>query len=259
MDSPPVPTLKFAKMYDNNGDGIADSVLIEYNRAITGDDSPDSIAVKWGEAWHYFHPEAIEDNRLQDSIFTLSMNMNEESFTGYKNGDAYTGLPTTWYTYIPTEGEQEGKEVRLDLSIPIKDKVGPIVLKAEIGLGSTFDTIFIQLSESVHPSKTKEVTSFVFQIFNDGIYSKNSPSDFILNWDNDNPRAVFLFPSGSSFQVQAGDSVNLAPDALTVLNENQPHLNNPLVRILGRKRANSNAIDLIHYDSKNPPDEFEIR
>jgi fibro-slime domain-containing protein len=255
LKEPPVPIIKEAEMWDNNGDGVADSLYIQYARPITGEDAPDSVRYRWGsDEWQTLAGSDLTDKRVLDSLLIVQEGLNTAIFTGDQDAEKYTGGLTTYYTYIPEDGENEGEEVKLDLSLPIQDKVGPVISKAEVGLGKLWDTLFVYISESVRENEELTISPYILKMWVDGVKNEGAFAPSIVTYNQDSSRATLIFPNGGETTPRAGDSIRLDIENIEDFSGNLAHENNPWIKIKGRSRSQVSTVSLVNLDpTKIPP------
>ena len=254
LKEPPVPIIEEAEMWDNDGDGVADSLYIQYARAITGEDIPDSVRFKWGnDEWQTLTGSDLTDKRVLDSLLIVQEDLSPVIFTGDQDAEKYTGGLTTYYTYIPEDGENQGEEVKLDLSLPIQDKVGPVISKAEIGLGKLWDTLFVYVSESVRENEELSISPYLLKMWVDGVKKEGTFAPSIVSYNKDSSRAALIFPNGGETTPRAGDSISLDIQNIEDFAGNLAHENNPWVKIKGRSRSQVSTISLVKLDPEKIP------
>ena len=247
---PPVPFVQKAKMYDVNGDGIPDSLVIPFSKAFDKV-VPDTLS--WSFGGTEFHTTAGQENIwplvVMDSVITLYKpdGLRDDVFTGLSD-QIYAGSLLYHYTYID---EDSGEEVRLSMNTSIEDKVAPIVLSATIE-PSTDDisVVTISLSEGTDDKSIDGKTAFVFYrdsaSFMDSLYIAR----FDMN-DKGNIIRLYFQRTAQTTLPEVGDYVRLLPGEFKDRSGNAAHVNNPKVRIVGEQRTEIKAPGVVTI-SRNP-------
>lgn len=237
---PPVPFAVSAKMYDANGDGIADSLVIPFNKTFDKV-VPDTIS--WIFGGSKFHTTADMKNIWKlvqkDSVIILydSLGLQNNVFTGNVDG-LYAGTLSYHYTY---NDEDSGEEVQLTMNSQIEDKVGAIILGASIEpRSSDISIVTINLSEGTDSKDIDGKNAFIFYRdslnFMDSLRISSSDKN-----SNGNVFKLFFQKTGNLTLPEVGDFVKLAPNEFKDYNKNTPHINNPKVRIVGEQRTQIKA------------------
>jgi len=252
---PPVPFLRYAQMFDRNGDGVADSLALQFNKALIGKDRPDSVQWRFADTTgHFLDSNKVKSSLWHDSLIVVTGDsLAKFVFTGNVDGTAYQGSLKTWFTYIPTSGQDSGRVVPFEITGAIEDHVAPIVLSAEMATGKTNDSLFVYLSETVVDStkldslfelrmwrSSAEVSSQVLRI---GTLRKVHGTKYVIVYSN----AATAVPT-------VGDSVRLTPSVGHDPSGNAVYAKNPFVRITGRQRSLVESQGLVEYDPATAPD-----
>ena len=247
---PPVPFVQKAKMFDVNGDGIPDSLVIPFSKAFDKV-VPDTLS--WSFGGTEFHTTAGQEKIwplvAMDSVITLYNpdGLREDVFTGLSD-QIYAGSLLYHYTYID---EDSGEEVKLSMNTSIEDKVAPIVLSATIE-PSTDDisVVTISLSEGTDDRTIDGKTAFVFYrdsaSFMDSLYIAR----FDMN-DKGNIIRLYFQRTAQTTLPEVGDYVRLLPGEYKDRSGNAAHVNNPKVRIVGEQRTEIKAPGVVTI-SRNP-------
>ncbi len=245
---PPVPFVMRAQMYDSNGDGIPDSLVIPFSKPFE-DVVPDTLAWNFGEA--SFHTIAGMENVwplvLMDSLLVLreSKGLLKEVFTGLAD-EPYAGSLKYHYTYMD---EDSGDSVKLAMSASIEDRVGPIILSATIDpVSEDLSVLTVNLSEA--SSDKKVDAAALFELYRDTAYL--SDSLLFANTEtnaNGNVFRISFRRSAAGVLPVLGDSIRLIPGELKDLSGNVAHLNNPKVRIDGEQRTEIKGPGLVTLGS----------
>jgi hypothetical protein len=211
---PPVPQVDSAFVYDSNGDGIADSVLVYYETDIS-DSLPDSV--------YYAFPgsdDSPEQVYPSNEIIPAS-NPNMLILSGTDLTDAIetdgVGLLQSWYT------DSEGVIWRQP--VDIEDRMGPVIISASVVENYTGDpdSLVVVFSE---PVDSNFVNGYPFA-FTDSTGREQTPAATALQVDDST--WVFVMQNGIANQ---GSDIALNPTGgITDLNGNAPSANNNPVEI----------------------------
>lgn len=233
---PPVPFVSHAKMFDVDGNGIPDSLVIPFSKPF-GENIPDTLSWNFGEsAFHdFFGKDAISPLMVNDSTLVVrnGKDLLKSVFTGASD-EVYTGSIKYHYTY---QDEDSGDTVKLGMSASIEDHVGPVILSAIIEpKNDDFSILTVNLSEGTSTKITEGASSFA--IYRDSL---NISDSLVFNSVETSSkgnvfRIIFRRTANGTLPV-LGDSIKLIPGVLKDLSGNDPHFNNPKVRISGKQRT----------------------
>jgi hypothetical protein len=249
---PPVPFAQKAKMFDVNGDGIPDSLVIPFSKAFDKV-VPDTLS--WSFGGTEFHTTAGQENVwplvVMDSVITLfnPEGLRKDVFTGVSD-QIYSGSLLYHYTYID---EDSGEEVKLSMNTSIEDKVAPIVTSAVIEpLSDDMSVVTISLSEGSDDKTVDKKTAFVFyrgpDSFMDSLYIASANAN-----PNGNVVRLYFQRTPQTTLPEVGDYVRLLPGEFRDRSGNVAHVNNPKVRIVGEQRTEIKAPGVVTI-SRNPED-----
>jgi hypothetical protein len=254
LKEPPVPFLKFAQMFDRNGDGVADSLVMGFSKALAGKDMPDSAAWRFADtSEHFVDSSRISTAVTQDSLMVFTGDsLVKFLFTGNTDGSKYLGSLKTWFTYVPTTGQDSGRAVPFEITGSIEDRVAPVVVSAEISLGSQFDTLFVSLSESIQDS-VKLDSLFQLHVWRASIESSGNTVRLATLKKAHDSRYILLYSSGATVVPTVGDSIRLTPGVGTDLSDNAASPNNPFICITGRQRSVVESVGLVQVGASTAP------
>lgn len=256
LREPPVPTLETAGMYDRNGDGVADSLYLNYSRSLSGKDSPDSLFWQFGDSLvHSENRNALNSAKMGKSSLSFTSNaFTKAVFTGMQE-NPYSGDVTTWFTYVPTEGADSGKSVPFEVTGRIQDKVGPILLSASVVLRKN-DVVALTLSfsESLEANEIPFDSLFEYHFWRsgkqmDGVFHSISGGRY-----DEHYRYEILYSARVGEVPSVGDSVRFVPGVGRDLSGNSPHLYNPWVRIVGEQKVIVESTTLTTLTPSNTSD-----
>jgi fibro-slime domain-containing protein len=244
LEEPPVPAPLFAAMYDSDGNGIPDSLFIEFSRSLESE-PPDSLKYRFPNTgdWERL-TRAVTLSYLQTSTdFILSgQNFSDEILT------SGNGTALTWFS---------SDEGQFEMSVPIQDKMGPVILSAEIALSKgAMDTLFVYFSEPILReglSNDQSNGGLWFKTIDNGVWTQGVMPAVGARWNDDAHLGVFLFFSDAA--PKAGDSLRIATSGVDVIwtdhLNNPAHTNNPLVPIKGRRRGALETVTLGQFRSED--------
>ncbi|PWJ68358.1 fibro-slime domain-containing protein [Fibrobacter sp. UWR4] len=236
MAVPPVPQIETAYIFDRTGDGRADSIWIQFTKPLGGQSVLDSAKFIFGGNYDRPYKAIYKDGDMTASIFTDAEGFGSAIFTGGAQ-KAYTGKITVYYTYT----DDAGKATLFPVEGALTDRVGPIILAAEVEYMNDGNTqLKLTFSEGLDYNQAN-TEMFRFHCWKNGIQdSIVKPASDIGTIPFD--QWTLVFPKGSDLDIipVVGDSVRFTPpsqngEARDLLGV-PPHENNPWVRITGEQR-----------------------
>lgn len=237
----PVPPLKLAEMYDVDGDGVGDSLVVSYSDMIESDKYIlDSISWSFGDSssWHLVGPNKEILKHVKDSTFTLvEDSLYSYRFTGAA-GKIYNGVLNSNYRYFK-EDDSTGlvDTIPLTLNGAIADKVPPVIIKAVIiPKGDDVSLLNLYFSESIDSTTLRDSAAFQFRVWYDGV----EVSDRIVMRNRaftGNVASMRMnFVMGKNGVLPAvGDSIRFTPGIAKDWSGNEAHKNNQWVRLEGEQ------------------------
>ena len=259
---PPVPQIDMAYMFDRNGDGRGDSIWIKLDGKLGGKNKLDSAHFTFGNEFNNRPYKAFyTDGDSAASIIAEENGTNKNGFgttpfTGDKE-KIYTGQITIWYTY-----KDNGKKSVYSAKGSLKDKVGPIIEKAEVSYMKDGNTqLTIAFSEAL---QSKDISSdqFRFHCWKNGAMDSILTNKSSTGSTMSSSQWVLIFPKGTDNDIvpAVGDSIRFAPPSSfsTVLDleQNRPHLDNPWVRITGEQKVNVTSPGVVTLDPEKNREAF---
>ncbi len=236
---PPVPQPKVAYIYDRNGDGRADSIWIHFNKPLGGTNVLDSLKFTFGDAFDSAYKATYKDGDSIATVVASGAGFGSAIFTGGTT-QPYSGKVNVWFTYTDPESN---KTSVFPVDGPLTDKVGPVILSAEIDFTTDGDTrVMLSLSEGVNDSNAI-VDIFRFHCHGMGYLDSAVLAPLFVGsrgvpnlWQVVFPRTV----DAAAVPV-VGDSVRFTPPSQSGpgrdLVDVAPHELNPWVRITGEQRV----------------------
>ena len=242
---PPVPQIETAYIFDNTGDGRADSIWIKLTKPIDEHSVIDSVKFLFEEIFdmnytvnkksYKVNPYNVGD--ITASVTAEGTGFNSEIFTGGKN-EPYSGNITIWYTYTDSTGRTSIFSVDKSLT----DKVGPVIIAAEVKYLKDGNTqLTLDFSEGINDTDPNS-DLFRFHCWKNNVQDSivKSASDFSTDPAH---QWKMIFPKALETDVvpAVGDSVRFMPPsqlgmALDLVDVG-PHENNPWIRITGEQKV----------------------
>ncbi len=246
---PPVPFATRGMMYDVNGDGVVDSLVIPFSKAFDKA-VPDTLAWSFGEPT--FHKVTDAENVwplvVNDSIIVLydPTGLQKTVFTGVAD-EAYLGSLLYHYTYMD---EDTGDSVKLDMSTSIEDHVGPIILSAIIEtVSENTSCVIINLSEGIPDRNVNGTLAFEWYRAGEFLGDSLTINNTTIN-SKGNVIKVYFSRMPTGVLPQVGDYVKLVSGVIKDRSGNFAHLNNPQVRIVGEQRTEISAPGVVAIGSQ---------
>jgi fibro-slime domain-containing protein len=244
---PPVPVALEAGMYDDDGDGIGDRMIVKYDRNITSA-IPDSIEYKWpgnADSIRVLNP-ALAPLLLGDSSLQFSQSDLEIS------NELFAGVQGVFYSYYTHEGEAFPRT-----QVTIQDKIGPIITQAQIRLGEdSWDTLVVELSEPI--SRIADMNAvkndlFIFKVYNQDFATISLTVD--LAFHRGESEVLLLFDNSNGQTLFAGDSVQIVPgpSLITDVFGNTSGPNPRFAPVVGKDRPDVKTVTLTSFE---PTPEF---
>ena len=226
-----VPLVLKAEMYDVNGDGNPDSLVIPFDKPFDKV-VPDTLS--WSFGGNDVHTESGQNSIwplvLRDSIIALYEpdGFLENVWTGMDD-KVYSGLLHYHYSYTDDVGK---KSIAMDTAIV--DKVGPVIVAANLQVVSDdVVEVVVTLSEGVDTESIDVKSAFAF--YRDS--EDWTESLDIEEWSAQGNKIKLVFRSSDEDALpMAGDSVRIVPGKLPDWSGNVAHENNPKVAIEGMRR-----------------------
>lgn len=256
LEKPPVPVPIFGGIFDTDGDGIADSLAVEYASDVE-EELPDSFAyrVSLDTNSALIKMRSVSDEYVNGK----KLELKSDGFYDEVSTDL-TGTSITWFT-------SKGK--LFDLPIKLEDYMGPVITSSEIMIGEDgLDTLFVSFSEAIEDdslSDEQEKKMLYFNYFLDGNRQEGIFDAAHIRWSSNGKIAIVYFISGEG--PSAGDSVKIRvvdeeEDFATLYDKkaNPAHPDNGYVMITGRQRG---SVEKLGYSEYNPKeyikgDDFEV-
>ena len=255
---PPVPQIKVASIYDNTGDGRADFISIEFNKPLGGQSVLDSLRFTFGpEKFNSSYKAEYKDGDLVATVTAKGDGFGSSIFTGGV-AEPYVGkIDTVWYTYT----DDEGKKLPFWVDGPLADKVGPVVLSAEVKYLKDGNTqLTVSFSEGIDDAE-KSSDLFRFHCWKNNVQDSavKMSTDIAVEQVN---QWKLIFPKGLDTDVipAVGDSIRFRPpsqlgEAVDLLGVS-PHEANPWVRITGEQKVTITSPKVVSLTKDSPSFEY---
>ncbi len=199
---PPIilPKVVAAGVYDDNADGIADRISVTFDSSIAAD-LPKQVSYQWPGA---ASPVVVTQANLAADLDSGASG-NTLTFKGVFTAAVQTsGAGTFKFTY-PARGKDSTQ------SVPIQDRMAPIVLSAELLPGNTMDTLRVVLSEGIATNALQSPMGNLFQFKT----ALDSAGQFMppqsLSWGAGDSIALLGYAPGQTPAPIPGDLVRIAP------------------------------------------------
>lgn len=189
-----LPLVSSASIHDADADGIADSIVVVYDRDISAR-LPKQVAYQWpASAAPTATPGAALAGLVAGTTLTLS---------GKPLGTAVlTAGEGRFHSTYPARGSDSNQVV------PLADRIAPVLIKAEMLPGAAGDTLRLSFSE---PIKTEGLAApaelFVYRQNQAGADQHYTPAE--LRWNAARDGADLIFPAGSSESPRSGNLVRI--------------------------------------------------
>ena len=259
IEVPPVPQIEAAYIFDRSGDGRSDSIWIQFSKALDNRTVIDSVKFifeanmdDYKNTKKAYKVDKYKAGDISASI-TAKDNFSTEIFTGaIEDTNSYAHSITIWYTYT----DEDNKKAAFDVSHSLTDKVGPVVIAAEIKYlkdGNTQLTLGFSEMLKIKGATTED---FRFHCW------KNERQDSLVKTASEIVASAktqwkLIFPKGAETDVIpiVGDSVRFTPPsqrgAIRDLVSVGPHEKNPWVRITGEQKVTVTSPKVISLSKEN--------
>lgn len=208
-----------ASVYDN-GNGIADSLVIDFELDFSNSNRFDSLCFYWGQDTNTY---LWGDFQISKSNATLSQKaFSQEIYTGQLSNESHSSIKVF---YSDTSGLTKNPVVR---DIEVKDKVGPVIVKASLWQGDR-QLIRVKYSEMIQPAFiTDQDSIMIYEIKNTTDHEvKYYFQDFDYTSDSLNSKIY-----QAEQRLQTKDSIRLTLiNGVYDMQGNYPHQNNHYVEV----------------------------
>jgi len=248
---PPVPQIELAQIFDRDGDGRGDSILIQFDGTLGGKNRLDSAKFTFGNRFNQAYKLKYRDGGTHATIVADGSGFGGSVFTGGID-KVYTGQITVWYTYT-----DNGKTSFFPADGQLQDQIGPVITAAEVSYMSDGNTqLLLTFSEGLQ-NKEKTSDMFQFHVWKNGTMSTDvkQASDISASAAN---QWKLIFPKGTDTDIipAVGDSVRFtAPPQVSVVYDLvnvPPHANNPWIRITGEQRVTITSPGVVTLNPGSP-------
>lgn len=238
LEKPPVPVPTGGFMYDRDGDGVADSLVLSYGEPIVDDNVPDSVSWQFGDSlWHVTAGlKNMESHRVKDSLLVFAADsLLSFLFTGGTSGEAYVGSYSSLFRKAVTDtltGVTDTLNFRV--SGVIRDRMGPVISNAIVTPRSeNLYALSVVFSEDIDSCDVPFDSIFEIRAWRDGVESsfKIHP---IRGKRSDNRYEVY-YTNENGVLPSVGDSIRFAPGIAQDLSGNVAAENNRWVRLVGEQ------------------------
>lgn len=222
-----LPVVASASIHDDDADGIPDRIAAVYDRDIAAN-IPQKVAYQWPTT---AVAVTVASADLAGKVETgVNLVLKGQPLTAA----VQTAGPGTFTSTYPGRGQD------VIQSVPLQDRIAPVLLKAEMLTGSTGDTLRLQFSE---PVATGGITAadkdlFVYRLAQTGTDLQFTPVNIAWNAAKDGLDLVFD-PDAVGGSPRSGNLVRImdGPGRVADAAGNAPGANSRLRMITGKKRA----------------------
>ena len=237
LEKPPVPIPSGGYMFDRDGDGVADSLMLSYGEPITGEDEPDSVSWQFGDStWHRIVKKDLKKYRFLDSLLVFENDsLLNFLFTGTSSGDAYAGSYTTLFKKAVTDSlTGETDTLSFHVTGKIQDRLGPVITNAIVTPRSEdVYQLAIVFSEALDTNSYPLDSIFEFKAWRNG--EESSRNIFPISGTRRTARYEIFYSSKNGVLPSVGDSIRIAPGVLSDVSQNAASEDNRWVRIIGEQ------------------------
>lgn len=252
IEVPPVPPIDSAFIYDRNGDGRGDSIWVSFKKPLGGQSVLDSLKFVFGNEFNTPYKARYNDGESFATVVAEGNGFGTSIFTGGATSP-YNGKVTVFYTYT----DDDGKVSYFPVEGPLQDRVGPVIVAAEVEYMSDGNTLLkLSFSEGLNDENA-----------NIGLFNFHCWRDFVQKTDVKTPGDIgttpanqwsLVFTKGSELEVvpAVGDSVRFTPPSVGG-NANDllgtiAHEFNPWVRITGEQRVTVTSPTVVTLNPNSP-------
>ncbi|MEO6094406.1 MAG: fibro-slime domain-containing protein [Fibrobacteria bacterium] len=235
-----LPIAREAAVYDDDGDGKADRLVVKYDRAIAAS-LPKSVTYKW--------PTSAAANDVPGS--GLATHVQGDSTLVFQGAPLTAEILTMGVGEITSTYSARGRDSTQTL--PIVERMGPVITGATIKLGVGTDTLSLTFSEPI--AKGSQAVSAA-QLF--GFYLDTAAAPVFLNpqstqWGTDDVSTTMVFGNVTGLFPKAGDRVTMI-DGFGLITDalgNRPGKQTRPRIIIGEKRKGIQTITYVEV-SEDP-------
>jgi hypothetical protein len=258
LEKPPVPIPSGGYMFDRDGDGVADSLMLSYGEPIVDEDVPDSVSWQFGDStWHRIVKKDVEKYRYLDSLLVFKDDsLLEFLFTGNTSGEVYAGSYTTLFKKAVTDSTTGVTDtLPFRVSGKIHDRMGPVITNAIVTPRSEdiYQLAFV-FSEAIDTNSIPLDSIFEFKAWRNGVES--SKNIYPISGTRRTARYEVIYSNKNGVLPSVGDSVRIAPGVLSDVSKNPSAENNRWVRIVGEQYIVVESTKLFN-SQKEKMDEFK--
>lgn len=252
LEKPPVPIPSGGKIFDRNGDGVADSLVLAYGEKIVDDNVPDSVAWTFGDSVpNKLGRKDVEKFRFLDSLIVIEKDsLLPFLFTGSSERKIYSGGYSSWFNKALEDSVTgEVDTVLFHVTGKIQDRMGPVLTTAIVKPeNENIYRLSLVFSEAVDTNSLSLDSLFEFRAWRDG--SEFSQGILPVSGKRETARYEILYSNKNGVLPSVGDSVRIAPGTLKDLLGNAANENNRWVRIVGEQMIRIESAKLFDQDAE---------
>ncbi|MDB5105104.1 MAG: fibro-slime family protein [Fibrobacteres bacterium] len=221
-----LPKAVSAGIYDDDGDGIGDRIAVEYDRDISIG-VPKKIAYRWPAS---AAETAVPLTGAEPAKLVDGKNL---TYKGRFSAEVLTKGQGVFASTYPARGRDSTQ------TVPLADRIGPIIQSAEMILGQAQDTLRIRFSEPIDAGRitVAPIGLFDYKRMKDGAAEQVDPAAVI--WKDDGMEVSLVFATASANAPRAGNLVGI-PDGTGRIADESGNGSGPASRfrvITGGKRS----------------------
>lgn len=261
LEEPPVPIPAGGKIFDRDGDGVADSLILAYAGPITGEDTPDTVAWSFGDStWYKLWRSDVEAARSKDSLLVLVKDsLLPTLFTGSSEQAAFVGSYETWYNK-PVEDSVTGEIDTVQWHLTggkILDKIGPVLTSAIVTpQNESVYKLSLVFSEAIDTNSFSLDSVFEFRAWRSGAESSHGIA--VASGKKNVTRYEIFYSNKNGVLPSVGDSVRLTPGLLTDYSGNAASEKNRWVRIVGEQYIRIESAQVFDSKISNEKDSSKV-
>lgn len=237
LEKPPVPIPSGGEIFDRDGDGVADSLMLAYGEKIVDENVPDTVAWAFGDTVPYkLSRKDVERYRTLDSLIVLEKDsLVPFLFTGNLEKKIYVGSYSSWFNKALTDSlTGETDTVLFHVTGKIHDKIGPVLTAAIVKPeNENIYRLSLVFSEAIDTNSLAMDSVFEFRAWRDG--SEFSRGIYPVSAKKETARYEVLYSNKNGVLPSVGDSVRITPGLLRDLSGNFANKNNRWVRVVGEQ------------------------
>jgi hypothetical protein len=246
-----LPETEFAEYFDNNGDGVLDSVVVTLAEPV---DSNDVKTLYFAFPWYSSANRLIQLQPQPKDLMLDASNRARIGWSVQSNVTLRRGL-TSIPANLPLAELYAnyavlGNTFQDERHFPIKDKMAPAIYEARLRYGEVADSLQVTFSEAVDVDNVSGLELFDYLHGTDTLHLE----PLAIRWSADGLNAWVVLPDGEN-RIIPGDSLILVtgvPGKVVVdVLGNMPGRNPSPVEIQGSLTHLVSTVDMGSFDPRN--------